>query len=163
MVIVVGHQVRILCLLLIILDHWLYIRKHVLALSKALIFLLTLLYRWHATIVPHYLVARSVVLFVATRSWLNPVHPFKEATTSALFWIPFPLVVCQFFLLFLIAAVISLLSLFVSNIMSWLVTTILKSLHLALQFGEMELQVLVHFSHLKELLFVVLSRYFLGL
>ena len=47
--------------------------------------------------------------------------------------------------------------------MSVLVTTILKSFHLALQFGEMELQVLVDFSHLKELLFVVLSRYFLGL
>ena len=133
MVVVVRDKVRVLGLLLVVFDHRLYIRQHVLPLSEALVLLLALLYAGHHSVVSDHLIACSVVLLVATCCRLNPVDSFEEATAIALLCVPLPLIVLSLFLVLLIAAVVALLLLFMAVVLPVVVVTLFKGFYLALK------------------------------
>ena len=78
--IVVRDQVRVVRLLLVVNDHGLNIRQHVLALPKAPVFHLALLDAVHATIVNRSIATTSPILFVAA-SVPRPLtgHPSSAA------------------------------------------------------------------------------------
>ena len=63
-----SYEIRIQRLLLVVLDHGLDIGQHVLSLSVASVFTLTLLDGGHATVVLHDPVAGSMILLVALLS-----------------------------------------------------------------------------------------------
>ena len=135
-VVMISNKIWVLGLLFVVFDHWLYIRQHILSLSEALVLLLALLYARHDSIVSNYLVAGPVVLFIAASRWLNPVDPFEEATTVALFRIPLPLIVLNLFFVLFVTAVVALLLFLATVFLFMVIITAFKSFHLTLKLWE---------------------------
>ena len=169
MFVVIGNQIRVLSFLLVIFNHRLDIRQHVLSLPVTSIFLLALLNGWHAcTIIFDDSVARSMVLFIAFCRGTHAIDVLEVLTIESWIILHLPLlaILIKLIIKVIIAAVIPLLlspALNSSALLVLLIPTIFESLNLSLQFTEMLLQILIHFPHLKILLLVILSCSFLGL